>query len=87
MQDKGLYLESEIASSTASLQSIQMVAGIAAQEKRTVVTLDIGGAYLNADMKKVIHMRLVPKVAKVLAEMEPDDAKYITEDGSMAATL
>jgi len=87
MQDKGLYSESETASPTASLQSIYMVAGIAAQERRTVVTADIGGAYLNADMKKVIHMRLDPKVAEVLAAMEPDYAKYISDDGSMVVTL
>ena len=49
--------------------------GIAAQKKRTVVTADICGAYLNADTKKVIHIRLDPKVAEVLAAMEPDYAK------------
>ena len=60
MQDKELYSESETPAPTASLQSIYMVAGIAAQERRTVVTADIGGAYLSADMKKVISYAAKP---------------------------
>ena len=45
MQDKSLY--EDISSPTVSTSAVFAVAAIAAKEKRHVVTLDIGGAYLN----------------------------------------
>jgi dihydroxyacetone kinase DhaKLM complex PTS-EIIA-like component DhaM len=44
---------------------------MAAKEQRVVATMDIGSAYLNADMKAVVYMRLDPDQTRMLAELEP----------------
>ena len=58
------------------------VAAIAAKEKRHVVTLDIGGAYLNASMKeREVLMRLDDKMAMILVKIRPEYEKFLNEDG------
>ena len=52
MQDRSMYEAKDISSPTVKQESVMMIAAIAAQEKRNVVTVDITGAYLNADMSK-----------------------------------
>jgi hypothetical protein len=64
-QDRSLYADSDIQSPTASLQSILMVATLAALEKRKVLTMDIGSAYLNADMKEEVYLSLDREIADV----------------------
>ena len=89
-QDKSLYDESQISSPTAMLSSILMVAGIAAMERRKVVTLDVTGAYLNASMPDdgdPIDMALEPLLARILCAHRPEYSKYLREDGSMVVQL
>eukprot|EP01042_Synura_sphagnicola_P003740 gene3740-4662_t len=50
MQDRSMYEAKDISSPTVKQESVMMIAAIAAQEKRNVVTVDITGDYLNADM-------------------------------------
>jgi hypothetical protein len=87
LQDKSIYADDEIASPTASLQSIFMAATLAAREKRSVMTMDIGSAYLNADMDREVHMILEPEVAQVLSEVDPEYAKYKNNNGSVVVKL
>jgi len=87
MQDRSVYTETDTKAPTASLQSVYMIASIAAHEGRAVVTADITGAYLNADMKKAVHMRLEPKLAEALAALEPSYQEYINPDGTLVVTL
>ena len=86
MQDKSLY--EDISSPTVTTQAVFMVAGIAAKEGRHVATVDIGGAYLNADMgAHEVHMRLDSKLAMILAKIEPRYEKFLCEDGTMIVKL
>lgn len=86
LQDRSLYSDGETSSPTVSLQSIYLVSSIAAREKRKVVTLDIGTAYLNADIKKEVLMRVEPKLAEILHQIDPK--RYLPEeDGSMVVQL
>ncbi len=57
-QDKSLY--DEVSSATLSTSSVFTLAAVATYEKRPVAVVDIGGAFLNADMGKTVpvHMRL-----------------------------
>ena len=87
MQDRSIYSDNDTEAPTASLQSVYMVAAIAAHEGRVVVTADITGAYLNADMKKAVHMRLEPKLAEALAALEPSYREFINPDGTIVVTL
>jgi hypothetical protein len=86
MQDKSLY--EDISSPTVSTSAVFAVAAIAAKEKRHVVTLDIGGAYLNASMKeREVLMRLDDKMAMILVKIRPEYEKFLNEDGSMIVQL
>jgi Reverse transcriptase (RNA-dependent DNA polymerase) len=87
MQDRSIYSENDTEAPTASLQSVYMIASIAAHEGRNVVTADITGAYLNADMKKSVYMRLEPKLAETLAALEPSYQEYINTDGTLVVKL
>ena len=87
MQDKSLY--EDLSSPTVATTAVFMIAAIAAKENRKAVTLDIGGAYLNASMgEHEVHMRLEPLMASILSRLAP--AKYsdfVCEDGSLIVRL
>ena len=86
MQDRSLY--DDVSSPTVSTETVFLVAAIAAQEKRHVVTLDIGGAYLNASMKEhEVIMRLDAKLAMILTQIRPDYIPFLDKDGSMVVQL
>ena len=51
-QDRNHYTRADTSFSTVSISAIFIIAQLAAAEQRTVVTLDIGSAYLNAAMPK-----------------------------------
>ena len=87
MQDKSLYDDSEMSSPTASLSSVYMVAAIAAAEGRSVATMDIGGAYLNADIKRDVFMSLEPRMATLLSVMLPEYKPFINNDGTLVVQL
>jgi hypothetical protein len=78
MQDKTIYGDN-MSSPTSALSSVFTIAAIAAHENRSVKTLDIGGAYLNADMHKTgidVYMRLDGKMVDILCEMNNTYNKY-----------
>jgi hypothetical protein len=86
-QDHSIYQESDISSPTCSLGALMMVAAIAAKERRHVCSIDIGGAYLNADMKADVFMRLDPKLASVLKMLDPTCGTFTEPRGSLIVKL
>ena len=71
-----------------SSSAVFAVAAIAAREKRHVVTLDIGGANLNASMKeREVLMCLDEKMAMILVKIRPEYERFLNEDGSMIVQL
>lgn len=75
-QDKELY--DNVSSPTASLSSLLIVAGLAAKEGREVLTVDVAGAYLNADITGVpVLMRLDKYNSSILVGLDPTFAKYV----------
>jgi hypothetical protein len=87
LQDRSVYTLDDIYSPTASLASLYLVAGLAAKEGRKVASMDVAGAYLNADLKEDIMMRLEPAVAEVLLQMYPELDQYLCCDGSIVVKL
>ena len=64
-REKILYKDTN--SPTASIPFIMTIASIAAREQRHVKTIDITGAYLNADIsKQQIYMELDPTMASIV---------------------
>jgi hypothetical protein len=64
---------------TVASSSVLTVAAIAAREGRKVIAIDIGGAFLNADMAPIgveVHMRLDRVMTSMLIQLDPSYKKY-----------
>jgi hypothetical protein len=72
MQDRSLYSDDDTSSPTVSVTSILTVAAIASGEKRYVATIDVPGAYLNAELEpgKEILMRINSLEAAILVNID-----------------
>lgn len=85
-QDKDLY--DEISSPTVSTSAVMTVLAVAAFENRKGSVMDIGGAFLNATMGKVIvHMRLVPTMSAMLVELDGTYGTYTDNRGCTVVRL
>ena len=87
MQDKSLY--EDLSSPTASLSSVFILCAVAAHEKRKVASLDVTGAYLNADMQTGIkvHMILSRQITDILLEIDSAYREFVDERGELLVQL
>jgi hypothetical protein len=65
---------------------VYLVLSVAAKEKRKVGSADVGTAYLNANMGKVVLMRIEKRLAQMLAELFPD-VYTLDKDGCIYVQL
>ena len=85
-QDKDSY--GDISSPTVATSAAFMVASLAALERRHVVTVDIAGAYLNADMTgQEVLMKLDQTMSAILVKIRPDYKPFLTADDTMIVRL
>ena len=87
-QDKGLY--EELSSPTVATSSVLAIAAIAAAESRKVIAIDIGGAFLNADMAPTgveVHMRLNRVMTSMLIQLDSSYEKYREPDNTVVVKL
>ena len=88
-QDRELYPDTY--SPTVKLQSMMMCLTVAVKEARKVRTVDIGGAYLNAernaDAGEEIIMELEPMLVSILAKVAPEIKPFVDEKGRLLAKL
>ena len=87
-QDRELY--ENLSSPTAATTSVFMVATIAAAENRVVETIDIGGAFLNADMAPTgvtVHMRLDRIMTRMLVEINSSYERFLEPNGTLVVAL
>ena len=87
-QDRDLY--EDLSSPTAATTSVFTIAAIAAHEHRTVEVIDIGGAFLNADMAPTgikVLMRLDPLTAKILIKIDSSYEKLLEPKGTLVVEL
>jgi Reverse transcriptase (RNA-dependent DNA polymerase) len=87
-QDKGLY--EDLSSPTVATSSVLAIAAIAAAESRKVIAIDIGGAFLNADMAPTgveVHMRLNRVMTSMLMQLDPSYEKYRELDDTVVIRL
>ena len=77
-----MYTAKEEASSpTVSIEAVMLTCAIDAHEERDVATVDIPGAFMQADMDEVVHMRLEGQMAELLAQLDPGlYRKYAKEE-------
>ncbi len=87
-QDKELY--DNLSSTTAFTASVHADASIAAHERRSVLEMDIDGAFLNADITNTgikVHMRLNRTLTSMLASIDPGHARFVEEQGTSVVEL
>jgi hypothetical protein len=87
-QDKSLY--ECLSSPTVATSSVMIVAAIAAKEGRRVRTMDIGGAFLNADMAPtgvVVHMKLDRLMTGMIVKLDPSFTTFVSHDGTSLVAL
>ena len=88
MQLRELYSPEDTSSPTVRTSSVFIIATLAALEKRHVVSVDIAGAYLNAQMtSKVVHMILDPLMSQYLCELDPSYTPFLRPDGTLVVKL
>ena len=54
-----------------STEAVFITSVIDANEERDVATVDVPGAFMQADMDDIVHMRLDGKMAELLVEISP----------------
>jgi hypothetical protein len=78
----------DVSSPTVTTHAVFINAAIAAKEKRIVKTVDLPGAYLNADMSgEEVLMHIDASEADILVLMKPEYRKFLRDDGSMIVKL
>ena len=60
------------ASPTVSLEAVMLTAAIDAMEGREVAVIDVPGAFMQADMDELVHVRFTGKMVELLMEIDPD---------------
>ena len=87
-QDKELY--DNLSSPTASTTSVMAIAAITARERRSIMVMDIGGAFLNADITSTsikVHMRLSKMLTAMLVIICPEHSKFVEKQGTSVVQL
>jgi len=64
-----------------------MIAVMAAEEGREVVTGDIPGAYLHADMRGEVFIVLPIEIATILADMDERYKEFVEGNGKITVKL
>lgn len=77
----------DLSSPTVSIVSVLAFLALCARGEWDVATVDITGAYLNAKMKADVFMRLDPRMAEMMCEIDSDYRKFLRVDGSMVVKL
>lgn len=86
-QDISNYNPWEITASTASTQSIFTIIANAVENDIRLSTIDIKGAYLNAEIEKEVVIKFNQECSKRLVIMDPSLKEYLGFDGCLLCTL
>lgn len=74
---------------TVMTASAFAVAAIAAKDRRSVMTIDVGGAFLIPNMPpgEEVYVRLDKIDAEILCQLRPEYRKYLNKDGTICMKL
>jgi hypothetical protein len=61
----------EASSPTVAIEAVMLSCVMDAMERRDVATVDIPGAFMQADMDDIVHMKLEGKMAELLVRIDP----------------
>lgn len=88
-QDRSLYSNNEISSSTVKAQSLLMLLAVSAGRGMKITTADVKGAYLNAELPegRFIYMKLSKIAVDILSETDKTYEAYRDHTGSVYVKL
>jgi hypothetical protein len=87
-QDRSLY--ENLSSPTVATTSVFTILAIAATEKRKVIVVDIGDAFLHADLAPTgidVFMRLDSTMARMLVKLDPSYNNFVEDKGTIVVKL
>ena len=73
----------EVFSPTVSFPTFLTTLNIILNKRYSYMVVDVESAYLNSKYKDGIYMKLEPRVADIMVEMDESAREYLEEDGSM----
>ena len=85
MQDKEMY--GSVSSPTVQTVHVFAELALAAWKQKTITTLDIGGAYLNASMVEDVYMRLDKTLSSIMVKLAPSYGTFLSSDGRLVVKL
>ena len=69
---QGVYTpKEEVSSPTVATKSVMPLCAVNAMEARDFATVDLPGAFMQADMEDTVHMKLEGKMAELLVRIDP----------------
>ena len=79
-----LYNNKEDTSSpTVAIESVMLTSIIDASERRDIATVDIPGAFLQANMDEIVHMKITGTMVDILVNLQPDKyQKYVMTENT-----
>jgi hypothetical protein len=74
---------------TVTVESVMLSATIDAMEGRDVTTVDIPGAFMQADIDEVVHIKFEGEISEMLVKMDPKLYRKFVKDenGKLYYTL
>jgi hypothetical protein len=67
----------ETSAPTVAIESLMLSCTIDAKERRSVISADIPGAFMQADMDEVLYMKLEGPLAKLLTKVDPKKIREV----------
>jgi hypothetical protein len=75
-------VKGDVSSPTVATESILLTCTIEAFEGQDITTVDIPGAFLQAEMEGIVHVRLTDVVVDALQRIDPTYCDYSTYEGN-----
>ena len=72
--------KSETSSPTIHTESLFLLCVIDAMERRKVATVDIPGAFMQADIDELVHVKLVGDLARLLIRVDLSYERFVVEE-------
>jgi hypothetical protein len=70
----------EASAPTVAIESVMLSATIDAMEERDVATVDIPGAFMQADIDEVVHVKFEGEIAEMLVRLDPKMYRQYIKD-------
>jgi len=86
-QDQRVFEVEDKSSPTVNTNLLLTVLAIAAAERRAITTVDIGAAYLEANIKGDVYINIEPRTAQLFVDVDPSLSKFLGKSGNVKAKL